>query len=472
MDFVAIVLFLFVYYIRPHEWPYGLGGLRPVQLTMAFAVLTLVLREKTLRVSDVLKTPHDWFMGAYFAWIICTSPTPIRTLIDISAAIVIYIVTVQTLVDVERIKRYLYWWSFMIMIVAALAVASAYGFDPLDSYDLTQFKMKGRLVLNLSIFDNPNALGHSVVPAIPMVFFLMIWKRPLFIRQVAAGILTLLLSCIYMTVSKGSFISGFVTTVSTLTFGRTKFVQIVIVLCAVSFGWSALYLLPRMHELDEAQTDEAIMGRLAAYKFGLNTLKHNICGFGWDNWLTAFHNANGYYKAAHGSYNMVGGELGFPGLYLFLGVIYCSLRTLITAKNLSIEEDRVRKVLLVLILSYAISSWMVDFGRRATFFMMTASTAAFHRRIYRVDDFDMPLETAVQPQPASVLASSVETKPDSSGPAIQRRVFAEDPEHVEEVVLPVLPVKPWMKIGIQDALIILLMTIGTVEFWEYIIVNL
>jgi len=91
-----------------------------------------------------------------------------------------------------------------------------------------------------------------------------------------------------------------------------------------------------------------------------------------------------FHKAPHGSYDQMGAELGFTGLVLFFCMIWCALRTLVMAKTLGPEEERVRRVLFVLVISYLVSSWMVDFGYRPTLFMFLAATAAFHRILYGI----------------------------------------------------------------------------------------
>ncbi len=51
--------------------------------------------------------------------------------------------------------------------------------------------MKGRLILNLSIFNNPNGLGHSVVPAIPMLYYYLIYRRPILLRVLGFALMAI-----------------------------------------------------------------------------------------------------------------------------------------------------------------------------------------------------------------------------------------------------------------------------------------
>src|SRR5205085_889379 len=72
---------------------------------------------------------------------------------------------------------------------------------------------------------------------------------------------------------------------------------------------------------------------------------------------------------------------GYVGLFLFIGIIYWSLRTLIAARTSNTDEERIRRILFVLVFSYIISSWMVNFTYRVSFFLMAAAIAAFHRQL-------------------------------------------------------------------------------------------
>ena len=428
MDLFAVILFLANYYLKPQEWAGFLSTLRPVQLSILLGIVGLMNREYRPRLKDLWQTPHDLALGLFFLWVIFTSGAPYTTFKAVSNLIVFYIVIVQTLNTIQRLKIFLNWWCAFIVIIAVLAVSSEFGFDPLESYELTHGWMKDRLSLNLSIFNNPNALAHSVVPAIPMLYFLLLWKRNLFMKKIAVAAFAAPLYCIYLTVSKGAFLCGFVAMMATLTFGRPKVIQIVLLGLGFGFGYGALYMLPRMSELNKAKSDEAIQGRIAAYTYGYKCVTTLPMGIGYCNWMEGFfkqsrrfkivkehrRTPNGYMivrhlvpehyrKAAHGSYNQMGAELGFTGLALFFGMVWCSLRTLCTAKTADPEEERIRRLLFVLNVTYLVSSWMVDFGYRPTFFMFSAATAAFHRHlrgIYRETEREVAEESALQAIPA------------------------------------------------------------------------
>ena len=493
MDFVAIILFLVFYYLRPQEWFKLFAQVRFVQLVIILSFISLFLRERSVKLSDFLKTPHDWMVLFFFTWLILTSPTPFETFKAVSPLAVFYIVIVQTLTTIPRITKYLGWWTFLIVAIAALAIASEHGFDPRHGYDITHGRMKGRLILNLSIFNNPNTLGHAIVPSIPMIYYFCFWKRPFFLKEIGIAVIGLPLWCVWLTVSKGSFLAGLVTTLATLTFGRPKTVQIIIITAAVLGGSTLLYAMPRMQELNKSKTDEAIMGRVAASKYGLDVLHRSTTGLGYGNWLKGFFDAHNYNKAAHSSYVQLGAELGWPGFFLFFGILYCNLRTLVSARTENPEEERIRRILFVLVTSYMISSWMVDLGYRPTFFMFTAAIAAFHRHMMKLNLVEEPvapregvqapawrarllpqpeLETALAKagMPAAVLTlDPLSTQQPQATVATARRVSepvaALSPGDASELRI----FRNWNSIGIVDLILIWAFTALAVKFWGYIL---
>lgn len=454
--------------------------LRPVMLAMALAIFATFNREKKLTFRDLFKTPHDWFMLVYFLWIVFSAPNPWEAFNKSYNLFVFYFVTVQALSNVRRLQKFLNWWAFLILAIAVMAIASEFGIDPTNSNEMTHGIMQNRLVLNTSLFDNPNALGHSVVPCLMMLYYVCYWKRPVFSKVATIPLILLALYCIYLTVSKGSFISAFASLVLAYSFGRPKMAQIAIFVLAATIGYGALQMLPRMNELKKGRSDPAIQGRIAAWQLGLDTMKRSNTGVGIGNFKEEFMRRNHYDKAGHSSYVQIGTELGYTGFFIYLGIIYCGLRTLVSAKTTTEDEERARRTMFVLLCSYVVSSWMVDFGFRVTYFLTIACIAAFHRLMLTKAQPETENETIVEaevqpiaigfPQwkpvgstPAAVLQSvnemTINLPAPGERPPINRRF---DPE----VVVERGGIK-WNRIGVIDLVMISLMLWGALQFWRY-----
>lgn len=486
MDFAAIALFLVLYHLRLQEWLSIARSLRLVAFAMAFAIVATFLRDRGFKAKDLLKTPHDWFMLAFLIWTVVTGPS--WTWGQVYPVFLYYIMTVQALYRINRLQWFLTIWAGMLIVIAGLAVASNYGFDPMGSNDVTNGVMKGRLVLNTSIFNNPNALGHSIVPVIVMLFYLCFWKRPVAVKILLFPLILLPVFCIYLTQSKGSYLAGFVAVVGCLTLGRPKAVQLGILFVAITVGFGALYALPRMSDLKRGE--QGIQGRIAAFSWGLTQMRNYRTGVGYGNWDPAFIRENHYQKSPHSSYVHIGGEEGEPGLFLFLGLMYCCLRTLVGAKTTTVAEERVRRLLFVLLICYMVSSWMVGQAWRATFFLMVAAIAAFHRHMLAQEspETEEAKEVAAERKRESLLAPSLRLTPlqpayvnapmqvtmmgmtpaltgtlTPTGARVSSIARAEEP--VPEKGL-------WNRITWIDLLLIVVMTYATIRFWSYVITNL
>lgn len=385
MDFVGIVMFAIFLYVRPQDFISFLDTFRPAFLSLAVAGVGIFIRPGGVTLKQIIRTPQDWLVTAYFVYILFWTPGAFGDLwSNIYQYIGFYFLTVIALSNFQRIYQYLGWWCGCIMFIAIMALLSLVGFDPLDSQTTTAGSL-GRLTLNLSLFSNPNGLGHSVMVAVPLIYFFMFFRRPIFVKEVGGVMLIFPLLCTYFTESKGAAISGFGAIVSTLAFGRPKWVQILIVAGAFTFGVGGLKLLPRFGDVElgsgKGRKDEAVGGRLDAFEFGKYAYETYPYGVGFGNFYAAFLRKEGELKAraSHSSFNQVQAEFGYWGLLIFSGILYTCFHSLMRAKTADDNEERVRRMLFCMVVCYFVSSWMIDFGFRAAFFVMVAMVSAFHR---------------------------------------------------------------------------------------------
>jgi len=496
-----------MHYLRPQEWSTFFTALKPVQVLTAISLYAIYRRGQPVRAKDLWSSPQDYMVSAYFVWTVFASPTPKDTFRAILPLVFFYFIGVLTLNSLKRIRTLLVVWAFSIFGISLLALASTVGIDPFGSHDLTEFMMKGRLALNLSIFNNPNALGHAVVPVIPMLYYLLFWKR-VFAKPLIV-LIGVPIAVILMTVSKGAFIAAAITVFATLTFGRPKRVQIAMGILALAFGGTLLYALPRMTELKSSKTDPAIQGRVAAYTFGLSQMQKLPFGHGLGNFTpnfmkygpmrlerrTKMGSRNGYptiivtyekvhfSKAPHSAYVQNGADLGYTGLFLFIGVLYTCLRTLIMARTANNDEELIRRTLFAVVVSYAVSAWMVDFCYRATFFFFTAAVSALHRHLRgQFAQTPRPLEDEhEQPEFASAWRKMQPALPGGALPVEDARATALATAPVAEMQ-PAAPDEEseapaprehgtisWRRLGLIDLAITYLLTRAALRFWVHLI---
>jgi len=487
MDFACIVLFLAIYYLKPQEWTSIFAQIRFAQLTMIASLATLVFRERGLKLRDFFRTPHDWAIAFFFLWVCFTYNTGfVDGFKDFLNRLIFYVAIVHTLSTWNRISRFLCWWTAFVWITALLALAGEFFWDPLNSQQLTHYINKGRLSLRLSMVNNPNALGHTLAPVLAMLYFSAYWKRPVFAKVLGVVCIGIAAFAIYLTFSKGAFIVSAVVILATFTFGRPKWVQILVVAVFMASGIGALYALPRMNELSKSKTDEALQGRIKAFTHGYEYYTTYERGIGMRQFVGRMLKDHKIAKASHSTYVQTGAELGRIGMFLFLLVLWCNLRTVMFSKTDTPEQERIRRLLFILVVSYMASGWMVDFAYRATFFMFSAAVGAYHRQLYlqkkleeeRLEDEKtvvkpwLPnLAPAVSLPNTGTAAATLATLPESESEAapIARRPWLRGKTLRQEPEGTTVERLHWSRIGVIDIVVVIALLKATEMAWTYAI---
>ena len=377
MDLNLLLLFVSLYFLRPQDWIPQLSGAPLVSLVMLAAILATATRAGGFSLRQVLRTPHDWLMGLYFGWVIYTADAPFGMFKKLLPFMVFYVVTVLALTSIPNLGRFLRWWCGLLVVLAAAGVMTAFGIDFTGASEKILIN-QGRLVLNTYMHNNPNALGHSVVVALPMAWFLYFWRTGAILKGALFSSAVFL--CVLYTQSKGAFLVGFVVLVLALMFGQPRVFQIIIGSLAALGGGAILSMLPRMAEL--SKSEQGIQGRVLAWNSAWESLQQFPRGVGWNNFFASFMwEGELVVKATHSSYVQIGAALGYVGLFLYVGVIYSWFRTLLLVRPATIEQDRLRRVLFVLASASALSNWMIDRAYHTEFFLLTAAVGAYHRLV-------------------------------------------------------------------------------------------
>ncbi len=390
MDFAIAILFLILYYVRPHEWLSWLAPMQPIAKVLALGLVVIFfqmaqrVRWHPLRfIREFLNTPNDWVLLAFTLWVLYASGSPGDTFREFYPSLAYYVLIQHAVSSPRRMERFLWVWLGLLLFVATMAVLSQYDIDPFGSQRRTLGMYKGRLSLNLSIFNNPNALAHSVVMALPMIYFLATWRRVLLVKELSLLLYIMPAWCLFWSQSKGGYISGAAGVLATQTFGRPKWVQIALLATVYLTGVSALMLLPRMHELESVRGDRAVQGRLLVWNFGWTSLQTLPKGLGYGRFMQRVpeyvEGKIRQRKPAHSSYVEVGAELGKTGLFLWLGILYYSMKVLMRTKTSNDQEERIRRLLFCLVIVYMASSWLTNISYRGTLFIQLGVIAAFYR---------------------------------------------------------------------------------------------
>lgn len=478
-DFAAIIAFLSLVYIRPQEWIPGIASLRPAMLTMVWAVAAMVFRStpRPVGVRDLFRTPHDFAMWAFMIWMAIASPPALTTFNENKNFLIFYLATVNILTDRDRIERFLWWWMAMILFICLLGVGVVLGFDPTNAKSTMEGVMKGRLVLGMSIFNNPNALGHGIAPLAPIVYYLMVWRRPLALRGLALALLPLPAVSIYLTESKGGYIAAAFALAGGVVFGRPRIVQVILIVLAANIGGAVVYRLPRMEVMKgggASAREEGVAGRVFAFRYGWDVYHRGTRGLGKDNFAESIGRERRWRISPHSVYVQVGAELGATGLFLYLCILYFSMKSLCLATCGSEQEERIRRALMGVFLAFCMSGWLITFTYRAHFFFQAGIVAAFHRLLLRKGRD----ETEIEPQPAGFQSLIGRCEAPSPSPLYctpQPGLFGKQQGYLAKVAdvparMPGIR-KDWNRITVFDVVAMLAVNKAVLMMWSYIIRN-
>jgi hypothetical protein len=475
MEFAFAIFFILFYYIRPQDWMPGLAGVELIKPIIGLWVFFLfAARSRDSPLPGWTRTPHDWIVLCYLAYIVFFGDASIMEVLPMLA---FYGLTLQSVNSWPRLLTYLKYWTYALITLAALGALSTIGFDPTGAKD-NHFTQLGRLAIGTWMHDNPNALGHSIVVAIPAAYLLFFWRGNMTGRLIVfPAIAAVVFYCAWLTQSKGSYVVGGLLIVLTAALGKPRWMQMTILAVALTVGVSALSFLPRMEDMNDLSSDEGVQGRLLAWEMAKTVEQNNHTGIGWRQFIALIPWEEGGQtilvpKTTHSSYVHIGADLGRYGLFLYLAGIWCALHTVLIFKTADPDQERSRRVLLIFLMANIISGWMINRQYHTEYFLLIAASGALHR-LKKSEELAPSTAAAPQDSPDSKPA------PAHSGPLRPALREENEPRSIRRdppaftMMLQKLQVKPfWNRFGLFDFCCSLGMTWLTFWTWSYILENL
>jgi len=491
MDFFFVILLALFWFVRPQDVIPGLSGFPFVRYIMMGALVAMFRREEGFDWRTLFRNPIDILLACYLGWIVYAADDHIDTAKKVFDFAAFYWCTALALGTTGRFKKYLSVWLAALLCIAGLAVASLYGLDlVMGTIERTSY-FKGRLALMTWLHNNPNSLGHGVVIVIPMAYA-WLWRGGTAFRRalclIACGLAGY---CVYATASKGAYLVGLGTLMAAMIFGRNWKLQVAIVALGLTAGVAAIKMLPRMDTLD--RNEGGIAGRLLIWQMAKSTMENTGTGVGMKQYRAVV--VSEVRKGAtitesrdtHGSYVAIGAELGYGGLFCYVGLIYAALRALFQGKTGGDPDlDRIRCTLFVLIIGYAFSAWMINKEYHTDYFLMLGAVSGFHRLVCRRADESLPENKASPLELASFGGFAPRLALQSVGgsvpslPAWMMEIAAtgrlggsisataSSPEPMVEYESGTLARMTWRKFDMLDGVMLIACFQLTLYLWEYL----
>jgi hypothetical protein len=493
VDYRTVILLVFLYFVRPQDWVPGMSGLEIMKPLALLALLSMALRPRGFSAYDLLRTPLDWVFLVFWLYVAWTAPGDSSPLVPFGTLVAYHVLTSQALHTPERLNGFLHAWLAGMFVVALMGMAVLVGVDITGAKPIMEDRTVGRLIVNTYLFNNPNALGHSCIVLVILLYFVFVWKRNLLMRLAGLALVMIPLTVLYHTQSKGAFIAGFAAFSLAQLFGRPRSMQLILAVLAVAIGTSSLALLPRMVAIGNLRDDEGVQGRLMAWEQARTVVETHPYGEGFQKfvaWISIPNSTEVEAKDAHSSYIKIAADLGWTGLAFYLAVLVCSLRILMTMPGPDVEMERARRALFGVLCAFIISGWMINRSYHLEYFILAGAIAAYHRQILACREAAQRLlneEEAVAQKAALVgeTPAAVPTNPELAYPPEAYEISLApadgtppDPWYLRLAQLGreewrrFVGMRLWQRYGVIDLGLALLAANTVVFFWDYVLKNL
>lgn len=327
MSFIALLLYFFCTIIRPQDWMPGFIE-RPLVNILANTTIVLLLFERMVkREMRLAKVPQNLLMIGIFASILMShvANTYFQGLTDawnrFLGTFLLFFIIINALDSERKIKITVWVLAFLVLALVPQCVYQlqhGYGWagQPLV-YDAARDEKR---VTWIGIFNDPNDLGLLFVTMCGLVLPFIFGKTAIVSRIISAGLLWSYFYGIFLTNSRGALIGIMVTIYFFFVRITRKFVLGGIIGGALAFG--VLAIGPSRAKIINT-TEASAYERFELWYQGILMMKSKpLFGVGFNMFTDqlAF--------TAHNSYVLAGAELGFFGLFFWMGLIYSSYKCL------------------------------------------------------------------------------------------------------------------------------------------------
>lgn len=372
--YTGLIFFLFLVIIRPQDIYPLLADMRIVFMTMFVLLGAWLLNNKT----KILVTLQDKY---YFLLFMAISVSVIKvgwmgyildTYNDTFKLALIYFFIVTIINTEERLINTIWIIVLLFSMVGMLGVLQFHGYDftgagMIWAPDKEVWQIKG-----IGNFDNPNDLAYSVVIVIPFAVGLILFSNTFLKKMFGVFLLFTGSYAIYLTQSRGGYLAATICLAAWVYFLFNKvYLKRLAMLVAVA---SIIYMATSVTQ--GYKEDESSMGRINAWVAGMEMLsEHPLTGVGKNQF------SENHERDSHNSYVRAGSELGFLGLFAFIGILVSSIRTMTDRTILFNGMDwRIYNLSFICYLaSYMTGSLFSSRVYDIVFMIMVAITSVFKR---------------------------------------------------------------------------------------------
>jgi putative inorganic carbon (HCO3(-)) transporter len=378
--YASLLLFMAVYCARPEDWIPGLSILPLAKMAGVLALLALLFSLRQIRASLPPEVVYLILLFGQLFLAAAMSPVwrggAVQLTLDFGKVILIVIIIYITVNIVERLRRLIFIQATAVAVIAAVAVWKGH---------LLAGRLEGTLGAN---YLDPNDLALAIIISLPLCLALLLLSSG-GLRKVAWALAILvMLYTVFLTGSRGGFISLIVTAAVFLwefaIRGRRHYLLAFALLAGVIlWQFSSGMLVGRLkgtfhpNEATVASYDSAAAHQQLFWRSVEVTKAHPLFGVGPGN----FQELSGSWHVTHNSFTQMSAEGGVPAFVLYVLILWCGFKNLRATKRLARRQPESRllaRALLASLAGYVVGSLFLSVGYAFfPYFLVAYTTALF-----------------------------------------------------------------------------------------------
>lgn len=330
--YIALVLFMVIYFGRPEDWIPGLANVPLAKIAGILALLALVFSFRHIRnrfpreVIYLVLLIGQLFLASMFSTVWRGG----AFLLTVDFAKILLIVVVMTAVvnTMTRLRLLIFVQAASVALIAAVAVLKG---------RLLGGRLEGMLGGN---YSNPNDLALAMVISLPLCLGLLflsrnkLWKVALTLAMLAMAYV------VFLTGSRGGFVALTITAVVCLwnfaIRGRRRYILVLVPLAGVILWLSSGDMLRKRlngtfnqeddtaSAYDSAQERQQLFWRSIAV-----TEEHPLFGVGPGN----FQVISGMWRVTHNAFTQMSSEGGIPAFVLYVLILWYGFKNVNASKR-------------------------------------------------------------------------------------------------------------------------------------------
>lgn len=326
--YIGILMWAWLSYMNPHRMTYGFAYDMPFAQIIALVLFLAILFNKDRGRIPIDNTMIVWLI--FLFWMLITTVFSIYfdasyyALIKVMKIQLLTFLTMMLITNQERINKLV--WVIVISI----------GFFSIKGGVFTILTGGSHKVWGppSSFIEENNSLALASIMVVPLFVYLYYREKNKWIKYGLAGCALLTLISAVGSQSRGALLA----IISVLVFFWLKTKGKIItgiglfVLVVIGFNFMPNSWHDRMSTIQHYEEDSSAMDRINAWVYSINIASNRIVGGGFDSYSDSTYAlySPGYIRpqAAHSIYFSVLADHGWPGLILFLFVLFMTWKSL------------------------------------------------------------------------------------------------------------------------------------------------